>query len=472
MAMIEDWHTGEWFLPGSNDKRPGRLSYDEKGKRILLHIFGTSFMDGTAVKDEERKRPATGHDFINGDARGTLSLYQCTWTGTKELGKDLHQIEYLIGYVIYEKHIASKEEFLVTGGEFMFPQLKSFFDLDLTHGRKSIFVPEYNVNDRTVVVSITDRLSIQFLDRVNERAQSPVDERQYRTIRFIYNEPVPFTELLEDAVYFKKLIEFSYGRPCTLAVQELLFPDESVSRIWNTSLNKGEKVSQHLRPGYHMLISQDNFEEDGMLKAIRLWFKYRDVSSMFDFYLDSNYWFDKSEQKLSNVMFNNRFLNIVQGLENFHRNADLFKEDRPDVADFHAKKKAVLRLFTEENKDLKQWLNDHFKPPKELSLRNRLDALIKWLQPEIDKWFAAQSTIRHFAWYASAMRNLLSHGRQKRTKQGDELRVFFLTGQILLAACILKALKVKDVTAAVLHYQQFQDHLFEINRSLIKIDGK
>lgn len=466
MSKIQMFHTGEWWLHADTARIPGRLSYDKENKLIRLQIFGMHYMDGTAVKHDEKKRPVSYHEIIIGDARGDLTLYQCNWAGTLEIGKDLFQIDYIIGYVFFDHLPQTDGKLMLSAGEFMYPAFKSFMDTDPVHGHKTIFIPEYDVKNRTEIVEIADNLKIRFVDRKNDYPKSPIDQKEYRTVMFIYDKPVSIETLLEDGIYFKKLIEFSYGSNCISHLSNVWIDQQYPIRTWNTSLSKGEKVSQQLRPSYHMLLSDDNFDDIGMIEAIRLWFKYRQFSTIFDLYIDSNYWFDKSDQKLSMVMYNNRFLNIVQALENFHRVA--LAEQRPDTSAFDEKKAAILQLFKEDQKELKKWLNNSLKVPKELSLRARLDALLKWLKPEIDKWFANQSTINHFAWYASAMRNVLSHGKHRQTRPPKEFRVFMITGQVLLAACILKALKVKDVGEAVLHYQRFQDHLYEINRVEIR----
>lgn len=465
-------HTGEWWLSNDSVRMPGRLSFDQDNKQIRLQIFNNTYLDGTTVDFKDNKRPVFYHEIVSGDAHGQITLYQCSWSGTKPLGKNLYQVDYTIGYVFFGLELEKNKDMLVTAGEFMYPSFKSFYDTDPVYGHKSMFIPQYDVKNRAAIIQIKDNLKMQFPDRKNDHARIPFDEKDYRTVLFIYETRVKFETLLEDGIYFKKLIEFSYGGPCNCQLPTVWLDENTPVRIWNTSLGKGETVSQHLRPGYHMLLSDDNFEEGtGMIEAIRLWFKYKQVSTIFDLYIDSNYRFDGSDQQLTMVMYNNRFLNIVQALESFHRFT--FSEQKPDVVLFNEKKAAVLKLFKEgaEHKDLKQWLNNNLNPPQEIYLKERLNYLLKWLKPEIDQWFSNQSTIDHFAWYASAMRNALSHGTQRQTRPPKELRLFMITGQVLLAACILKALKVKDVSQAVVHYQRFGDHLAEINRTVINRIG-
>lgn len=467
--MNEIFHEGEWFLNEAGAKTPGRLRFAEEGKNITLQTFGNCFLDGTQVKDEDKKTPVFYHELIMGDARGEITLHQCRWSGTEHLGSDLYQIDYEVGYVFFGVLIADESKLLVSAGEFMFPQLASFIDNDPLHGTIHFFEKDYQSKERQAVIEIAENLKIQFLDKKNERGRQPFEEKYYRTLRFIYDKPVAVQTLLQDAIHFKKLLEFSFGKPYPCQLLNVVLPDDKFVLIGNLSLLKGEKkISQHLRPSYHMLICEDNFEPGGMIKAIQLWYKYRSVSTIFDLYLDSNYWLEKSEEKLSVVMYNNRFLNIVQALENFYRVTR--NELPPVVSDFNEKKAAVLKLFGDNNKELKKWANDNLNAPGEPTLRQKLDTILKMLQPEIDAWFTNKSTINHFTWYAAAMRNALSHGYHRQTKQGNELRLFFITGQVILAACILKALKVKDIKAAVLHYIRFKDLLCEINRSIIKVD--
>lgn len=470
MDKSDSIYAGEWWLEQENIRLSGRLTLSEDRKQIKLQVFGCNYIDGTYIEEinSERQRPKCYHEVIFGNVRGKLMLYQCNLSGTKLIGKGLYQIDYIVAYAFLDHSIEDSKALLVKAGEFIYPAFKSFMYTDNYFGPQSKSTQDSSLEENTAIIEIKENLKIKFQERRREYIKSPIDEINYWSVLFIYDTPVRFDTLVEDGIYFKKLIEFSYGSHCNCQLPNVWFEMSNPSQVWNTSLNKGENVSQQSRASYHMLLSDNNFDDrNGMIRAIRLWFKYQRVSTIFDLYIDSNYWLDKSEQKLSSVMYNNRFLNIVQALESFHRVT--FSSQKPNISKFNDRKDAVLSLFKggEEQRELKQWLNNNLNPPKEINLKSRLNHLVKWLKPEIDRWFTNQSTIEHFAWYASAMRNVLSHGMHRQTKPPKELRLFMITGQVLLAACILKALKVKDVGKAILGYQRFEDHLYEINHTII-----
>jgi hypothetical protein len=77
---------GEWYLPGNNNKLPGRLSMNDVEKDIRLQLFTKEYLDGTGACIPGCSEFATFHPIVLGDARSAYTLYNCVWAGTNEIG--------------------------------------------------------------------------------------------------------------------------------------------------------------------------------------------------------------------------------------------------------------------------------------------------------------------------------------------------------------------------------------------------
>ncbi|HEY9362633.1 MAG TPA: hypothetical protein VIQ00_05195, partial [Chitinophagaceae bacterium] len=128
-----DYH-GDWFLPGSDEKFPGRVSIKEEIKSIVLEIFGNSTIEGTVIKklfDYERQR---FHPLILGEGAVRVTLYNCTWAGTQVIGKEMYQIEYRAQILFHAVHIFNPG-FLLQSGTFRYPYLASWYDGWQSHNK-------------------------------------------------------------------------------------------------------------------------------------------------------------------------------------------------------------------------------------------------------------------------------------------------------------------------------------------------
>ncbi|MEJ7681117.1 MAG: hypothetical protein WKG06_25345 [Segetibacter sp.] len=173
-------------------------------------------------------------------------------------------------------------------------------------------------------------------------------------IKFQYNESVSFKELMNDVFVFASLLKFSLGKPLKKMVTEIEIKSESAVNhdsnfhkedyiripVGNFSLHKGENVKRHSMHQNYMLISSWNMEKEDLNAVITKWYSNESFYNIYDLYIDSNNWLQNSTATLSNVMFNNKFLNIVQSLEAYHRKVS--KQATPDTTLIEQEKK-ILR---------------------------------------------------------------------------------------------------------------------------------
>jgi len=342
-------------------------------------------------------------------------------------------------------------------------------------------------------IAIRDDLSIQLSESQHKTSRNfgVHEELRYQMyLTFEYANPTSFKEILLAARIFGKLLDFCHGKPLKKAILSVLIDKDLVRydehrspsrvnepvqlRITNFSLPRGEDVYKHTQHQRYMLISRWIVEQTELQLVIRQWFANTVFYGLYDLYLDSNNWLRSSGATLSNVMFNNKFLNIVQGLEAYYRKSPVFAAKKGASAkpttspeEFEQNKKAILKKL--EKGTLKTWFNGFFnyKPPRdiEIKLEDVLTEIITHFEPVLAPLVGKNEVIDFFSRFSAVTRNNLSHGTHVRTDQGDALPIFFHAGQLLLAICILETLGVADIGGKISHYDSFQRTIVQLRRA-------
>lgn len=484
--------TGEWFLPHSDIKLNGRLIFNDENHTIILELYTDKYLDGQPVVTylmREKKYNSrtyndnyeTKHEIIFGEGFHLMTLYNCRWFGTEEIGKDLFKLKYKVQYTFFNHHIKSLDEPIIKSLTFIYPYISSWYD-------------EWNVHDKIVLdnssefgiragigtekkqkIFISENLEFELIDTIERRMLEVGVSHSItykKLVRFNYKSSVTFKVALKDALTFGNFLEFSFGERINYKLIDInvankyvlkkntnipFETDDNFVYVGNYSLNKGEKVDKHQRHQHAMVLSINNCKKAELNAIVRKWFENKKLYNIYDFYLDSNYWAIKSKAFLSNVMFNNRFLNIIQGLEDYFRESI---NQQIDQQDFFANKKKIMNLIKE--RDLKKWFNDNFKPPKFNSLEQKLKIVLDELKPIFTKELFDNFFYQSFPAYATDMRNKLSHGKNKETYQGVKLHVYFLLGQVLLGICILKTLEVKDIPRKIKGHYEWNKSLNDV----------
>jgi hypothetical protein len=495
MSGLNSLINGEWFLPGSSLKLPGRLLFKEKSKKIILQIFGDKYIEGEPVISPEPKdkryhsknyndKYANAHLLINGIGRETVTLYNARWAGTKDIGKDIYLIKYDIQFVFFGSHITSIDTFLLTSATLIFPYLSTWFDGWESLDKMRIFEDkEFSLSDfihnKKAVPPVHVRDGLQFI--IYDEYRKSMKEigvhhsvRFQKKIDFQYDNPVSFEGLLDDISIFGKLLEFCFGKQINEKLLSVTFHgDNKRLLVGNYSLHHGESINQHSQHQNYILLSRWIMESQDLISVIQKWYSNKSFFSIYDIYNDSNYWFQHEQAILSNVMFNNRFLNIVQGLESFYHKTNPGKNKiKNEIAKNEFEKNKKLILASIKDKQLKEWTNSNLnfkekikKPP---NLEKILTLVIQSNNEILIPIFGKSEIVDFFPRFASKIRNNLSHGLHEKTYQGEVLHVMFHFGQILLAICILKSLEVADIKKKIQHYDNFKRSIYEIQISKLK----
>ena len=459
MDRIE--YTGEFFLPGREKKYPGRVVGDEERNELILEIYGNETIEGNEIeKNILNSNLVYHHQIILGNTTHpqNITLLKCKWHGTKQIGKSIFIVSYRIETIILNALIKSNSELKFDYITISIPYVSSWYD-DWPSTNKFLISPE-SKGEETNSISINNNLSINFIDFTSSNSLEFGKVKETNTkkyVQFKYVNGEHFDVIISDVVRFTKLLEFSLSEQIhfklidsiikkryTIASDTNFSDLDTVYILFkNFFFVHKQDVDKHYIHQNKMLISRDGLGKNQLNNVIANWFINKAYYHIYDFYLDSNNWFEGTGAVLSNVMFNNRFLNLIQALEDYHRKTN--EVLNPDKAEFDKNKKEVLKLLNKKS-SLKKWANDRLNYNKLPSLKERIESLIRKSDDITSKLFEDKNIFKNFPQLAKKYRNFLSHGDLKGTFQGEELHKLFFMAQVLLAIFILKSLKLKNGT--------------------------
>jgi hypothetical protein len=241
--------------------------------------------------------------------------------------------------------------------------------------------------------------------------------------------------------------------------------------MWNVSHHKGQDLSNLTQHQRYMLISDGNANRKILNQVIQKWFENQKYYVLYDYYIDSNHRFKDKEILLTNVMFNNRVLNLIQGLDSYHMNTLQEPEhiaNDEEKKEFQENKEAVVAILKSSgNKALKDWMHNKVtyrkaSPKPQPNIIVIIEKVLTEVRPSLNSRFHKAWLFKEFPRLAGEIRDQLSHGHQKETSQGPIMPMIFHLSQIILATCILRSLGVTDISDKIERYSPFSEYISEI----------
>lgn len=200
---------------------------------------------------------------------------------------------------------------------------------------------------------------------------------------------------------------------------QIIFPKYFIEK------NAGETIHPH-----HMLFAYGDIEED-FTEVVKKWLAVSDeLSSVCDLFFSVMY--------NRNLYQENRFLNIAQAAETYHRRR--FKKDVP--GDEHVNRLAAILASAPE--EYREWLEMKLKYSHEPPLSQRLKDLIREVDKVIRPLLGKKD---RFVQKAVDTRNFLTHydpSLEHKAARGEALFVLTQTLSLLVQACFLHELGLSD----------------------------
>lgn len=477
MRKIE--YTGSFYLPNRGKKYPGRIISNEENTELILEIFGDESLEGNKLIQNASNEIVYYHQIILGNIvlHKKMTLLECYWDGTYVIGEGLFQIKYKIRTILKGSLIESYNNMKFDSITVCVPYVASWYD-GWQSFEKLDKLSEFK-KEEIQSLSVNSNLTINLIDHITNRVKTfgKTQEINYQKyIQFSYTTEEHIENIISDIIRFTKLLEFSISKRIRFKLIDAEIKNKYISTTASNSTNpllnliqfdnfsfvQKQDVNIHSIHQNIMLFSKWVLSKDKLNALILNWYKKDEFYHIYDFYLDSYNWFEGTDAVLSNVMFNNRFLNLIQALEDYHRK--LNDNSIPDKVEFEDTKSEVLKLLN-KNSILKKWTNDRLKFKKVPDLKERLSYLVNNSIDIITGIFNDMYYFNDFPDLAKDYRNLLSHGNMKSTYQGEELNRLFLMAQIMLTICILQSLELDNETILRLikHKSDFKRTVYELN---------
>lgn len=428
---------GSWRLPDSATWLNGELKFSPDSG-IALELYGTFSKN---VFDQ------SDHNIILGrTTEGDITLFKSYYKTTKRVYGQISIGVYKPTIILIGKHFNTVEE--ITFREVSFT-LFNLFEWCGISGFKTNFndVPqEYSIgylkpDDIEFPYHKDCDGRISFFNPIQmEDQNNRIELEEHCSVLFKYKEKENFDKILTDMTVFQKFItlstfEQSYPLSITFRDDDYFIEDQKVRQklniiciYQNTYYNKNYKI----RRSFETLLKLQEIQND-FPKLIWNWYeKYHEIEPAFILLLD--YFIDKTRFDTE------KFMDIVRGLETFHRNTS--QEQRLPKPEFSKKIKKILETV-DLSKSEKEWLKNELQYSNELKLKERLNELIyKYSNKYIQNQIVDIST---FCKDVVNTRNYYTHygaHLKKKSLTGNDLfkTTQKLTG--LLISCILSYIGV------------------------------
>jgi len=449
-------YKGDWYLPKNKDKISGKLIINSELKKITLELYTNIYLtEEPIIYNKFETTNQRQFELITGETSKKITLFNCIFRSASSIGKHLHKLTYEVEFVFLNIHLSKITDLKIHKVEVKYPYLSTFFD-----GWESIkdFDDKAESNIKSKPISVTEKLELILVDRYYKKITKLGEgfEMKYsKSIVFQYSNGETFNHVIRNLYKFSKLLSFTTKEIAYFDLKSIFIPLEQIKNhdkyclisnglcqtsVINFSHHRHSEIDKTFLHQNFMLFSKWTFDEKELNHLIKMWFNNIQLIPIYDFYIDSNNWFKGKSVILSNVMFNNKFLNLIQGLESYYdiKDPDFMKDN-----DTFTKNRQKL---TNEIKDveLKKWALKNIKFPKTPTLIHKLDFLITKFNGVIKLINGIDSFIEKYSIEATRYRHELSHGRIEMTYQGKELDKIYSFSKVLLCFCILESLNISN----------------------------
>mgnify|MGYP003562758877 CR=1 FL=1 len=447
-------HTGDWFLPNSKIKLPGKLVIDDENHGIDLYIYSDKFLTGQEIHIKNDKELPRHFELIHGDCPTLITLFNCNWKSIDQINSSLFIVRYFVEFVFSYAHL--KQNFKVKSINIEYPYLRTFFD-----GYQSVSTEE--IKEQSVEYSNPVRINGNFSFRLVDSHQRDIKDfldKNYsithsKSIEFLFDEGLLFKDCFELMSLFSSLLCFTTEKKICYKINFLNFDKAQADEIeegalYNSDIRsvtvenfssrqscdiKTKNIHQNM-----MLFSRWKNSEEQLNNIIIKWFNNKEFIPIYDFYLDATDWYRGKVVRITQVNFNNKFLNLCQALESYYDLND-FKFNANNE-EFTKKRQQALNCI--EDYELKLWTKKNLKFPSSPKLSDKLDQLINKFSFVFDKVKGLEEFLKTYSVESTEYRHKLSHGRIRKTSQGEDFRRLYDFSTILLCFCVLESLGMSE----------------------------
>lgn len=425
------------------------------GKEIILEVYNSGNHD---------YKFKGYHEIIHIEDSGTYF----TFFGCQFISKSNIKVSYKIEGYFRDVLISSLDDIKVKTYSVELPKYlnyifesKEFIEDDLNYSY------EY-------ICNINDNLSIKYKSYVTDSkfGNYSVSYQLFILLEFVYTQEVNLEIVYNDLNILKQFFDFNSGIKNYIKPSSVIIKNNENIKVSYRILNS-LKEQTHLDlflfnnrffinaiddekklEGYNFrAFFNFNDKKEDIFKVIKKWYKNEKYRVIYQYYIDSNDWLQDSNRLISNVMFNNKFLNIIQVLENYHKIRFGIKTDNEYFDNDYVKNYDKLKSILKNEEDLKFWIEKNLKSnngKRDFTLSERLDEI----KDSCD--LMKDINVVDFSKNSKKKRDSLSHGNINDIFQGRELDVYYNYSLLLLLFSIFKTLEIEDEKLKYLFKMNFQ----------------
>lgn len=489
---------GNWFISEHSEILRGVLTIDKDRCKQTLQLY--SDVDFLSNKLSDRKIEFEDNITICGNCKlnNKITLSKCLYKGKKFLGSDNYEITYepeysFIGCICFEIN-----ELKITSLTCTFPLFASWYDTTKlffgTYSDKYGGVNEYLCDEDLKPALKEEQLidEIELLDgfrliveRFYEKECFDELEVKHKITHFVHiknDNPQSFNDFQKLAVILEQLISLSTCKKIIANILAIEFLDDSTALKLNKtnklqwtshiSINRINRVIREKSINYssvskhYLLLYGDSNQNSNLKEIIKNWFAtYYKYQHIYNIYLDTFEWFQDTNAYLTEIMFKNRLVNLVQALENYDylKNGKNSGEDKKIVYE-----RANLLLSCVKNQEDREWLLAHVTPIH-VNLRKRLESLISEFSSIIYDNKLSNKRRNSIIDRLKTIRDNMSHGEGFELNS-NKISEDYYFAQILLLSCILSNLGLTNVEIKnALHGNiKYASIIMLLQRSIVK----
>jgi len=453
---------GKWFLQSEGVSISGCLIIDEDAFSQTLILYSKSDFNGVKIdiNDNSFRNIKTIYGEVN--SRTSITLQNCSYRGLSLIGDELWEIKFILELSFLGGHLTEPDETTYYEVRCSYPYLSSWYDTNRNYfgslyecSDLDRMRPSLGTGDLIDEIQIDDDLTIQ-VERLYSQNSMVMDKEVSIQVRHYVNfrtsSPRTFREFRKMAYRFSQLIQLATGKLIFLDFVSVVGNPKDIKNVHYqfqtreefpyleiTFMNKDQKRNYQESDYIHqnmMLFYGGENRRDQLNQTIAAWYRsYNKYSSIYNRFLDTFEWFQNTDATLSQVMFDNRFLNLIQALESFH--VISFPEFEKDKR-IDDQKRVDLLLSSITDSEDKQWLAK--KISLHTPLRKRLDDLMeKRLLSITSEIFKDRKQRKGFIEKVKTARDDLSHGNEldiEPIKIGE----YYEKALIMLVSCVLISL--------------------------------
>lgn len=476
-------YSGKWFIPSSSIEISGVLYINRQENIQELKLYSSCDISGVEIT--KGNFSPKSYDTICGrcDLSNEFTLTDCKFKSRSYFIDNIYEIVYEPQFTYSGGIFYNHDNTLVTQLTCAFPYLSAWYDTNQlffgshfqTSEEDQLKIALSNDSLRTII-KIDTGFSIE-IERYYQQDNMPFSREVSLEIKHYVNfksvEPISLSELKKKAYSFMQLMMLSIGKQMYVNFKsviietcELKKSDKplrkrlniySFSNYKKRNIVKYEDIDRH-----YMLFYGGDRNKEKLNQIIINWYNsYDEFSTIYGIYLDTFEWFKGTDIVLTEVMFKNRFTNLIQALESYHTLTDTkFKNE-----DWDEIKNKAKSLVEHLNPVDKEWIIDRIEA-KHVVLGVRLKDLICNKFSDITTlFFSSKKEKDSYICHVKKIRNDISHGN-KFTFESNKISDYYNKALLILLGCILKNLKFtnEEIKTMLLNTSSYSERILYMKK--------